>query len=147
MKPEIKEDMSKLFATLDDGRRIALFYPTRYEARFIEALEKNVHVTLEEKRKLTFEAGLRATAAMLAAKDVPQEVQDERLATCKGCPFYRKDKETGDFFCKQCGCNLAGNGLGRIVNMVRKVERLVGGWPTWGCKFPGRAEGKGGWKR
>lgn len=148
MKP-VATEMSKVFVTFADGTRGALFVPAAYEARFVESCRNNATVTLEEHRKLTVEAAARATAAMMLAKDVPQEVQDERLATCEACEFYRKDKDTGDFFCKRCGCNLKGKSvLGHIYNMIQKVEKLTGGWPTWGCKHPrrGKIEGKG-WKR
>ncbi|MBE7466771.1 MAG: hypothetical protein HS116_25150 [Planctomycetes bacterium] len=82
-----------------------------------------------------------AARAMITGTLVSEEVMLERTAICNQCPLLRQDSD-GAHYCGACGCNIKRE-VKRGLNMAAYEENL----PHWGCKFPGRAAGKGGWKR
>jgi len=144
-----------VFATLDppDGRRIRLMVDESQKENFLNALANAAkqkiptELTIEE-RQLSIGGIAMAAKAMLTAAKVPDELREERMATClsnqDGVPCtYLKKTPQGQTFCKLCGCNVSKEVQFATPNMAAIEEKL----PQWGCKFPGRAEGKGGWKR
>jgi len=144
-----------VFATLEppDGRRIRLMVDESQKDKFLDALANAAKQPLPntltvEERKLSLGSMALAAKAMLTAAKVQDEIREERMATCldnqgTGPCQYLKKTPQGQTFCKLCGCNVSKEVQFAIPNMAAIEEKL----PQWGCKFPGRAEGKGGWKR
>ena len=84
--------------------------------------------------------------AVLTGKYVGQEIVDERIGICSSCEYRRTepgqtDNHDAGTFCGLCGCTLARESK-KITSLAAYEENL----PTWGCKHPGRVEGRG-WRR
>lgn len=132
-----KRELTKIFATLDTGERIAFFCVAKHEDTYVKRLKSNVERTIEAEQEITFKRAAVAFAAMLLAPDVSEEIRDERRAICATCPMLRKRPKSEQKFCNKCHCNIGGSD-----DLTSKAENL----PHWGCKHPQRGNGKG-WKR
>ncbi len=99
-----------------------------------------VPIQTQERRAPTVGQAAAFIEAALTGRYISAEIARERQQTCAGCEFKRVNAE-GTGWCGVCGCKVSARER-EITNLAAYEENL----PKWGCKHPGRAEGKG-WNR
>lgn len=139
--------MSKVFATLDDGSRIAISVPEQHRDTVLAAWRRNAldPNIPEQAREIALWDMARAAWITANAKRVSDEIREERFATCEKCEYARQTALNGQAYCSLCKCNLSPTEK-LLPNLAAIEERL----PEWGCHHPQRfhpTAPKKGWER
>ena len=114
-------------------------YGVAWEIKEAEKVETDVVTT--SRPEGTFKQAQSFGQAIVTGKYVANEILKERVAICGKCEFLRIDPN-GHEWCAVCGCKTSSEDR-KINNLAAYEENL----PKWGCKYPKRHYGIGGWKR